>query len=277
MSMEIKPFDIEAARQALRPVLPDAHKGTQGHALLVGGSHGKMGAIMLAAMGALRSGSGLVTTLVPECGYLPMQTAVPEAMALTSGTTAIADFSHDISPDAIGVGPGLGHEKQTADAFFTFLESQLPPLVLDADALNIISTRPEMLQKLPNDTVLTPHHGEFRTLFRADPSPDAALALSMRYQIIIVLKGSPTHIATPEGCFVNTTGNAGLATGGSGDVLTGIVTGLIAQGYTSRKAALLGVFVHGLSADIAVAETDMRSLIARDIPANLREAFHRIG
>ncbi len=277
ISMEIKPFDIFLARRCLRPVLPDAHKGTQGHALLIGGSHGKMGAVMLSVMGALRSGCGLVTGLIPECGYTAFQTAVPEAMALTSGRDAIADFSHAISADAIGVGPGLGTDSQTVHALLAFMEKQCSSMVLDADALNIISHNTEYLAKLPRNTILTPHPGEFRRLFGSEPSPEAAVALANKYQIIIVLKGAPTHVAAPEGCFVNTTGNQGLATGGSGDVLTGIITGLLAQGHSPMEAALLGTFLHGLSADIGIRQTGIRSFIARDIVGHLGSAFRIIG
>ena len=250
MSMEIRPFDIVSARECLKPVLPQAHKGTQGHALLIGGSHGKMGAIMLSAMAALRAGSGLVTGLIPECGDTAFQTVVPEAMTITSGHRFIENFKYGVKPDAIGVGPGLGTGNTCAAALKNLLLSKVPPLVLDADALNIIAQNPGMMETVPPLTVLTPHAGEFQRLFGAPPTVGNGLEFSRRYNIVLVMKGAPTHIFSPEAATVNTTGNAALATGGSGDVLTGIITGLLAQGHNQMQAAQLGVFVHGLAADI---------------------------
>ena len=271
--MEIKPFDLLEARMLLLPVAVDAHKGTQGHSLIIGGSHGKMGAAMLSCLGALRSGSGLVTALIPSCGYTAVQAAVPEAMVLTSGQDHIVDFAHHLQASAIGIGPGLGTHKETVAAFRKLIETCKVPVVLDEDALNILAVEPSLLELVGPNAVLTPHPGEYKRLFGIVPTVDSARALAKKYNAIIVVKGAPTHVIAPEVSFVNITGNAGLATGGSGDVLTGIITGLIAQGHAPIDAALLGVFVHGLSADIGIRKTGMRSFIARDIIENLGAAF----
>lgn len=258
-----------------------SHKGTYGHSLLIGGSFGKAGAIQLATKAAVKSGSGLVTTLVPNCAYEIMQIAVPEAMVLVSGEKFIAEFEQEISPKVIGIGPGLGKNEITKNLLKAVLEKSKSPLVLDADALNLLSENPELLELLPGKSVLTPHPKEFERLvgkWETDfEKMELAKAFSQKHDIILVLKGAHTVIFTPESkSYFNNSGNSGLATGGSGDVLTGILTGLIAQGYSSLEASLLGIFLHGRAANIAIeierSESE-ESFSAGDIIRFLGKAF----
>lgn len=258
-----------------------SHKGTYGHSLLIGGSFGKTGAIQLATKAAVKSGSGLVTALVPNCAYEIMQIAVPEAMVLVSGEKFIEEFKQEISPKAIGIGPGLGKNESTKKLLKTLLEKINSPLVLDADTLNLLSENSELLELLPSKSVLTPHPKEFERLVGKWQSDfeklELAKAFSQKHDIILVLKGAHTAIFSPEDkIYFNNSGNSGLATGGSGDVLTGIITGLIAQGYSSLEASLLGVFLHGRSANIAIkiekSESE-ESFSAGDIIRFLGKAF----
>ena len=255
-----------------------AHKGMHGSVLLVGGSYGKIGAMVLTTKAALRSGAGLVTALVPECGYTIMQTAVPEAMCLTSGSHSLEAISNWEHFEVTGAGPGMGTTRDTAQALSAFLEACKDPVVLDADALNIIAANPDLLNKLPKHSIITPHPREFGRLFGENTNTmiqvDNARIQAMRYNINIVLKGHHTAIVNGEGeCWYNTTGNAGMATGGSGDVLTGMITGLMAQGYTPQQAAMLGVYLHGVAGDIAAKELSQEALVAGDIIDHLGKAF----
>ena len=261
-----------------RPRNQFSHKGTYGSALIIGGSFGKMGAATLSAKAALRAGAGLVTALVPGCGYAILQTSVPEIMCRTNGDHYIEKIDEWESMTAIGLGPGLGTGNKTASALTTLVDSCKNPLVIDADALNIIARQPELLAKLPKGSVLTPHPKEFARLFGENTNSmiqtDHARIQAMRYNINIVLKGHHTTIITTEGeCWYNMTGNAGMATGGSGDVLTGIITGLLAQGYESQHAAILGVYLHGLAGDLAAKELSQEALMAGDITNYLGKAF----
>ncbi len=257
-----------------------AHKGNFGHALLVAGSYGKMGAAVLAARSCLRSGAGLLTCHIPKCGYDILQTAVPEAMLMTdfnsSFNTRIED---DLSKyDAIGVGPGLGTASETKMMLRDIMDAYRNPLVLDADALNLLASQKDLLKLIPAGSILTPHPREFERLFGASANDfdRALLALEKARELacIIVLKGHHSFIATAEGRgFFNSTGNPGMATAGSGDVLTGILTGLLAQGYSSIETALLGVYIHGLAGDKALENSAEEALIAGDITAHLGDAF----
>jgi hydroxyethylthiazole kinase-like uncharacterized protein yjeF len=261
-----------------RPRLPFAHKGTYGSALLIGGSYGKMGAITLSAKAALRVGAGLVTALVPGCGYQVLQTVAPEVMCITNGEKEIEHIADWENRNAIGIGPGMGIDSKTAVAFAAFIDTCKQFLVIDADALNIISKQPDLLAKLPKGSVLTPHPKEFTRLFGDSANSmmqlDHARIQAMRYNVNIVLKGHHTAVITTEGeCWYNMTGNAGMATGGAGDVLTGIITGLLAQGYQPHEAAILGVYLHGLAGDLAAKKVSQEALIAGDIIDYLGKAF----
>lgn len=254
------------------------HKGIQGHVLIIGGSYGKIGAVCLSSKAALRSGCGLVTAYIPKCGYNILQTAIPEVMVLTDNQERyISEISFDIIPQAIGIGPGLGQEVVTQKAICKFLEKNSFPLVVDADALNILSKNKEWIFLLPAKTIITPHPKELERLIGKWTSEEEKINLtklfSIKYNLIIVMKGAPTIIIDNDKIYENTTGNAALATAGSGDVLTGIITSLLAQSYEPIEAAIIGVYLHGLTADIALPETGYQSFIASDIILNIGKAF----
>lgn len=258
------------------------HKGVLGHALLVAGSYGKMGAAVLASKACLRSGVGLLTTHVPRLGYSILQTAVPEAMASVDQHDSVFTEFPKLEPyAAIGVGPGLDQKHNTSKALFELIEAANIPMVIDADALNILSEKTDCLNKLPEGSVLTPHPREFRRLVGETKNSYERLQQQIRFskehKCIVVLKGAYTSISLPDGtvCF-NSTGNPGMATGGSGDVLTGIILGLLAQGMQSSEAAILGVYIHGLAGDIAAKNNIEIALIAGDLIEALGSAFKRI-
>lgn len=253
-----------------RPREKYSHKGTYGHALIVGGSYGKIGAVTLACKGSLLAGSGLVTAYVPKCGYLPLQSSFPEAMVLTdSEEEKIFNIDFTISPNVIGLGVGIGTDAATAQALANFLDKNTIPLVLDADGLNILSKNPELLDKIPAQSVLTPHPKELERLLGKWENDFDKLKkvkeFSRKYDCIVVIKGAHTITVYGDRGYVNTSGNPGMATGGSGDVLTGMITGLRAQGYSALHAAIFGVYLHGKAADIAVGETGFQALIASSI------------
>lgn len=259
------------------------HKGNYGHALLIAGSYGKMGAAVLASKACLRTGAGLFTANIPKCGYSVIQTAVPEAMTFIDPSEEMFSSAPETEGiTAIGIGPGLGTNLITQQALKELITSFKKPMVLDADAINIISQNKEWLKELPSNTILTPHPGEFDRL--AGKSTNGyerhlkQLKMSKEYSVYIVLKGAYTSTTTPEGkCYFNSTGNPGMATAGSGDVLTGIILSLLAQGYSSKEASLFGVYLHGLAGDIAVLEQSLESVIAGDIISNLGNAFNKIN
>lgn len=261
-----------------KPIDFKAHKGTQGHALIVAGSYGKIGAAVLASKACLKSGSGLVTAFVPKCGYQILQISNPEIMTLTDvEETFISNIDFDIKPQAIAIGPGLGQEKITQNALHQFLKSNKVPLILDADALNILSINKNWLSLLQPKTILTPHPKELERLIGKWNSDEEKLdktkAFSKQYHVIVVMKGAPTVVINGDAVYKNSTGNAALATAGSGDVLTGIITSLVAQSYEPITAAILGVYLHGLTADIALPKTGHHAFIASDIINYLGEAF----
>jgi ADP-dependent NAD(P)H-hydrate dehydratase / NAD(P)H-hydrate epimerase len=260
-----------------------AHKGNFGHALIAAGSYGKMGAAVLSAQACLKSGAGLVTAFIPQCGYTILQTAIPEAMVITDANEKYLSGNVDnLQPyKAVGVGPGIGRHPHTQRALHTLLMQFNKPLVLDADALNIIADATTLSQHITAFSILTPHPKEFDRLFGHHPNAferlQSAIRKAKECNVIIVLKGHHTVVVMPGGRFYfNNTGNAGMATAGSGDVLTGIITGLLAQAYTPEEAALLGVYLHGLAGDIAAGQLGEESMIASDIITNMGTAFLRL-
>ena len=258
------------------------HKGTFGHALLICGGYGKMGAAVLASNAALHSGAGLVTLHAPASGVPILQSAVPEVMMSIDNNEKIVSMIPDLSPyTAIGTGCGLGMDEQTQKAIKLLIQEAKQPIVLDADAINIIAENKTWLGFLPEHCIFTPHPKEFHRLIGKHKDDFDRVQLqrefSFRYQAYVVLKGGNTAITTPEGeCYFNSTGNPGMATGGSGDVLTGMITGLKAQGYSSLDSCLLGVFIHGLAGDLACKETGQEALIAGDIIKNTGKAFQTL-
>ena len=256
------------------------HKGIFGKVLIVGGSYGKMGAMVLASKASLRSGTGLVTSLIPACGYQILQTGVPEVMCITNGDTFLRNtkIKHLINYDAIGIGPGLGTNLETLPLLLEILKKYDKPMVLDADALNLISENPELIELIPTGSILTPHIGEFHRLLGDSPNSLERLAnqrsFSIKHQLILVLKGAHSSISDIDGTiWFNSTGNAGMATAGSGDVLTGIITGLLAQGYSPINAARVGVYIHGLAGDLAKKDLGAHAMIATDLIERFSNAF----
>ncbi len=254
-----------------------SHKGTYGHSLIIGGSYGKIGAVILASRACLAIGSGLVTAYTPQCGYIPMQTAFPEAMVLTNGEEQIERIDFEIDPSVVGIGIGLGTDEETVKAFSGFLKKNKIPLVIDADALNILSVNKTLLKKLPKQSILTPHPKELERLIGKWKDDFDKLKktkkFSKKYDCIVVIKGAHTITVYEDKGYINTTGNPGMATAGSGDVLTGIITGLIAQTYESLKAAIFGVYLHGRAADMAIEKTGYQALTASKIIDGIGEAY----
>jgi ADP-dependent NAD(P)H-hydrate dehydratase / NAD(P)H-hydrate epimerase len=272
--------DEEMARAVFKPRKRFSHKGHFGHALIVAGSYGKTGAAVLATKACLRSGAGLVTGHIPSSGYTILQQSVPEAMVITDFNASVVTKVDDLPGlfTAIGIGPGMGTAGETKEMIREIFSICKQPLVLDADALNIMAGEKELLHSLPANSILTPHPKEFERMFGASDSEfDRAAKASHKaseLNCVIVLKGHHTLIALPDGnSFFNATGNAGMATAGSGDVLTGIITSLLAQGYTSANAAILGVYIHGAAGDYAASHRSMEAMIAGDIVDNLGEVF----
>ena len=272
----------EMASNLLKKRHKFSHKGTHGHALLVCGSLGMAGAAILSARACLRSGVGLLTIHTPQCNRLILQTAVPEAMCREDAINDVVTHIEDcLSCNTIGIGCGLGKDKRTVKALKDLLKNYTNPMVIDADALNIISDNKELLLCLPENSILTPHPKEFERLFGASTNDFERLELlrerAKSLKINIILKGAHTIVANTEGvCFFNSTGNAGMATAGSGDVLTGIIAGLLAQGYEPSVAAILSVYVHGLAGDLAAEKVGQEALIASDIIKNLGSAFKKL-
>jgi NAD(P)H-hydrate epimerase len=258
------------------------HKGVFGHGLLIAGSYGRIGASILAAGAALRAGVGLLTCNIPACGYQIVQSSVPEAMVITDlMNDCISSAIITELYSAIGVGPGLGTAPETQKALFDVLSSCKKPIVLDADALNILSMNKEWLSLIPSESILTPHPKEFERLFGKSIDSyerlQKQIVFSEKFNCIIVCKGANTTLSTPSGdVFFNSTGNPGMATGGSGDVLTGIILSLLAQGYSPVNAAVTGVYLHGLAGDIAAGESCYESIIASDIINCIGKAFKEI-
>lgn len=258
------------------------HKGVYGHGLLIAGSSGKMGAAVMSAHAALRTGIGLLTCHIPQSGNLILQVSLPEAMvSLDSSSDVITSTGNTGNYTAIGIGPGLGTRDETIEAFGAFIRECKKPMVIDADALNILSMRKEWLSLLPPGTILTPHPKEFERIAGPSGDPFSRLKLqsdlSNKYKCIIVLKGAYTCITGMSGdIYFNSTGNPGMATGGSGDVLTGMILSLLAQGYTPENAAITGVYLHGLAGDIAADKLSYESLLATDIINHIGSAFNKI-
>jgi hydroxyethylthiazole kinase-like uncharacterized protein yjeF len=257
-----------------------SHKGTYGRALIISGSYGMMGAVILAAKSCLRTGAGLCRTYIPKCGYEIMQSALPENMVLTDPDFESITEIPELNPyNAIGVGPGLGEKDKTKEALKVLFKRTRLPLVIDAGALNIIASDKSMFEIIPPNSILTPHPKEFERL--AGPSSNDFERLNIlklmakKIKCFIVLKGAYTVVATPGGeLHFNSTGNPGMATAGSGDVLTGVITSLLSQGYEPLKAAILGVYVHGYAGDAAALKLSGASLMATDIIESI-PSFYR--
>jgi NAD(P)H-hydrate epimerase len=276
-------IDKALAKKIYRPRSVFAHKGKFGHALLVAGSYGKMGAAVLAAKACIRAGAGLTTAFIPKNGYEIMQVAVPEAMVLTGDSDDhISTLPDDIEKySSIGIGPGLGTSDETRKIISFIVRRYENPIIIDADGLNCLAMEKQLLAGLPDRSVLTPHLKEFERLFGSLRDDFERIRMAQEkakeLTLIIVLKSHHTLIALPDGqLYFNTSGNAGMAKGGSGDVLTGILTALLAQNYSPAAATLLGVYLHGLTADLAVRSLSEEALAARDLVNFLPQAFREL-
>ncbi len=273
-------FNNKSALTHYKPRDPFANKGNFGHALIMAGSYGKMGAALLASRACLASGAGLVTSFLPACGYASMQTGLPEAMVITDEN----EFHLTSFPSgteiykAAGVGPGIGTQPETSEMLGLFLKEFKQPLVLDADALNILSKTARYFDLLKANTIITPHPKEFDRLFGQSETELARFELAaekaVKHKIIIVLKGHYTAVFSKDGKIsFNASGNAGMAKGGSGDVLTGIITALLSQSYSPEVAARLGVYLHGYAGDLAAGLFSEEAMLAGDLISCLGKAF----
>jgi NAD(P)H-hydrate epimerase len=270
--------EAEDLRKCHKPRARFSHKGTFGHALLLAGSEGKMGAAMLATKALLRSGVGLLTVQVPSCGRDLIQLSAPSAMVMPDASEKDLSTVPDTTAfSAIGIGPGIGRNPETQEVLRALLQ-QNKPMVLDADALNILAENPEMLKLLPENSILTPHPKEFSRISGFQGTDyarlQAARDFASKWKVYLILKGAYTLICSPDGsAWFNSTGNPGMAKGGSGDVLTGIITGLLAQSYSPEAAARLGVYLHGLAGDKAAARLGMQAMLPDDLIDSISEAW----
>ena len=268
----------QQAQQFYKPRHAFDHKGTYGHSLIIGGSYGKIGAPILSAKAAFRIGAGLVSVYIPKCGYPIVQTAIPEAMTITdSQNEFVADIQFDIEPSAIGIGMGLGKKPETVSALEKLFTNNTTPMVIDADALNCISENENLLKVIPKHAILTPHPGELKRLIGEWTDDydklEKAKQFSKKHNIVLLIKGAHTVIIFEDKLYINTTGNPGMATAGSGDALTGVLTGLLSQGYDPLLASVFGVYLHGQAGGIASQKMGYEAVMASDIIENLGKAY----
>ena len=274
--------EARSIRPLLKPRRKFSGKRDYGSLLLMAGSIGMMGATVLAATASMRSGAGLVTVHSAKCGLPVIQTAVPVALfEPDKNENYITDMTIHHMHQAVAVGPGIGVNQRTIDALESLLKTCKSPLILDADALNCIAARPALLQLLPPQTIITPHIGEFDRLFGEHSNSEErlkkAIDMAKYYSIIIVLKGHFTVTVNPTGrVYFNSTGNPGMATAGSGDVLTGVISALVAQGYRPDRAAIIGAYIHGLAGDLVTADYGEFGVMASDIADYCGRAFRAV-
>ncbi len=275
-------LEKQMVQEIFQPRPRFSNKGNFGTALLVAGSRGMMGAAVLAVRAAGRAGAGKVCGLIPECGYEILQSSAPEAMCRIGGADEIEKIEGWESSQGIGIGPGLGRHPTTAGALHAFLKKLNRPIVIDADALNVLSENKSWLGLVPCGSILTPHPKEWERLF--GPSNDSMTraeqvrSLAMQHQWILIAKDAYSIVALPDGnCFYVMDGSEGMATGGSGDVLTGILTGLLAQGYAPEKAALLGSWIHAVAGSRAAQWQGVEAMLAGDIIAQIGAAFSTLN
>ena len=276
-------LEEEELRPHLRRRGDFVHKGSMGNALLIAGSYGMAGAAILAAKACMRAGAGKVTVHTPRRNYGIMQVAVPEAvMQMDREETIFSDSVESNDFDALGIGPGIGQSENTAIALIAQIRRTQCPIVVDADALNILASHQAWMQQLPKGIIMTPHPREFDRMAGSASNSDyerliRARQMAEHLQGYLILKGHYAALCMPDGHIIfNSTGNSGMATAGSGDVLTGIITGLLARGYNRGEACMLGMYLHGLAGDLAVKEVGKESLVAGDLIKYLPQAFKRL-
>ncbi len=271
----------EEARELYRPRIMNSYKGDYGKVLIVGGSYGKIGSVLLTGTSSLRTGSGLVTLYIPKCGYTIVQTNLPEAMVLTDDNENIlTSYPENFDADVVCFGMGAGTNEQSVAAFKKALQEIDKPMVIDADGLNMLSKNKDLLKLIPENSVLTPHPGELKRLIGAwNDDLDKlkkAKEFSKKYKVILVIKGAHTFTINKDEIYVNNSGNPGMATAGSGDVLSGVITSLIGQKYDPVKAAVLGVYLHGLSGDLVSQDLGYEGLLSGDIAETMGSAFQEL-
>lgn len=274
-------IDDSVIESIFKPRQEFSHKGTYGRATIVAGSYGKMGAAVLSTKSALKTGAGLTFTLAPQCGYEILQTSCPEAMFIEGGIQYIDHFEPE-KDSVCGIGPGLGTQPETEKSLLRFLKEYAKPMIIDADALNIISKDGKNLPLIPQNSIITPHPKEFERLFGSTEDSFKRIGLARKkakeLQIYIVLKDHHTQVITPEGnVYYNLTGNSGLAKGGSGDILTGILTSFLAQGYSEENAAVLGVWFHGKAADFAAEKHSKEAMLPTDVIDEFGSVFQELN
>ncbi|MDH3796898.1 MAG: NAD(P)H-hydrate dehydratase, partial [Flavobacteriaceae bacterium] len=255
-----------------------SHKGDFGHIMVIGGSYGKIGAVILAAKACLKTGAGLVSTFIPVCGYTAMQAALPEAMTETDpNEVMLTKIESTTEMDVVAIGMGLGTSEETVSTFGSFLKSYKGSLVIDADGINILAKNKKLLKFIPKDAILTPHPGELRRLlgeWKDDfEKVEKAKAFSLEHSCILIIKGAHTIVFYEGQGFINNTGNPGMATAGSGDALSGIIAALLGQGYMPIQSAIFGVYLHGLAGDLAASTMGFEAMTASDLIANIGNAF----
>ena len=261
----------------LKPRVAESHKGNYGHALIVAGNIGKMGAAVIASKACLRTGVGLLTVNVPEEERFILQTAIPEAMLMMR-----ENKNNKLTGcKCVGIGPGISTDKDAKKILEKILDETNLPMVIDADALNILAENKKLFSHIPKGSVITPHQKEFDRLFGhhelIEDRIKTAIKVANEFEIVVVIKGHNTFVTFGGEQYINTTGNAGLAKGGSGDALTGMITALLAQGYDSFDAARLGIYLHGLAADIALDKQSMESMLITDVIECIGKAFKTLG
>lgn len=272
----------EIIRGKLKPRAKESHKGDFGHALIIAGGKGKIGSAVLATRACLRSGVGLLTTHIPACGESVLQSAIPEAMiSVDSNDKLFSDNIGNFHFKTIAFGPGLGTAISTQKAIHHLLKVEKIPMVIDADGLNCISLNKEWFNLIPENSILTPHPGEFERLVGSwetlEQRTELQLEFAKRLKSFVIVKGGPTYIASPDGSlYINTTGNPGMAKGGSGDALTGMITAFLSQNYSALDAAILGVYIHGLAGDVAAQKTTEYGLLASDLIEAIPDALKAI-
>ena len=269
---EIRQLAAQRSKQLFKTFDPFVHKGTRGHAAIFAGSHGMMGAAVLSTMAATRSGAGKITVIVPERYFEVIHNHIPEALLLNN----LADINFSAF-NAMGIGPGLGNEILTQNLIQKIVASQ-SKLVLDADMLNFLSQNPSLFNQIPKGSILTPHPIEWKRMFGdAENDKDRIIktqTICLKFGFHVLIKGHVSAFITPQGeVFLNATGNAGMAKGGSGDVLTGLITGLLAQGYAALDAGVLGMYIHGLAGDLAKVQLGENAMTPSDQILQFGAAF----
>ena len=270
-------IDDQVIQTIYKPRNEFSNKGTYGKSTIIAGSYGKIGAAVIATKAALKSGSGLTFILAPKFGYDILQSICPEAMFISGGENEVVNF--DVEQNStLGIGPGLGTDSKTESSFLKFLKTCEKSLVIDADALNILSKNPDYFKFIPKNSIITPHPKEFERLFGKSENSFERLNVARRkaneLQIFIVLKDHNTQVVSPENeVYYNITGNSGMAKGGSGDALLGIITSLLAQNYSPKDAAIFGVWLHGKAGDFAAKKISKEAMLPSDLIDELGAVF----